>query len=62
MKGVKRAYSDTVKRGTVIGSDPEPGERIRDNDSVTLTVSKGPEIVRGARTSRATRWTRPSSA
>ena len=46
VKGVKRAFSDTVKRGKVISSDPEPGERIRDNDSVTLTVSKGPEIVR----------------
>ncbi|MFI0809915.1 Stk1 family PASTA domain-containing Ser/Thr kinase [Streptomyces echinatus] len=42
---VKRAYSDTVKRGTVIGSDPAPGARIRDHDSVTLTVSLGPETV-----------------
>ncbi|MFJ8080625.1 Stk1 family PASTA domain-containing Ser/Thr kinase [Streptomyces sp. NPDC096205] len=43
---VKRAYSDTVKRGLVIGTDPAPGARIRDNDSVTLTVSRGPEVVR----------------
>ncbi|MEU6592048.1 Stk1 family PASTA domain-containing Ser/Thr kinase [Streptomyces sp. NPDC046881] len=42
---VKRAYSDTVKRGTVIGSDPAPGARIRDHDAVTLTVSLGPETV-----------------
>lgn len=42
---VKRAYSDTVDRGTVIGSDPAPGARIRDHDSVTLTVSLGPETV-----------------
>ncbi|MFJ4324862.1 Stk1 family PASTA domain-containing Ser/Thr kinase [Streptomyces tricolor] len=42
---VKRAYSDTVERGTVIGSDPAPGARIRDHDSVTLTVSLGPETV-----------------
>ncbi|QTD97998.1 Stk1 family PASTA domain-containing Ser/Thr kinase [Streptomyces cyanogenus] len=42
---VKRAYSDTVERGAVIGSDPAPGARIRDHDSVTLTVSLGPETV-----------------
>ncbi|MFF8904205.1 Stk1 family PASTA domain-containing Ser/Thr kinase [Streptomyces olivaceoviridis] len=42
---VKRAYSDTVERGTVIGSDPAPGARIRDHDPVTLTVSLGPETV-----------------
>ncbi|MGP4042684.1 Stk1 family PASTA domain-containing Ser/Thr kinase [Streptomyces sp. 2A115] len=43
---VKREYSDTVKLGRVISSDPGPGERIRDNDSVTLVVSRGPETVR----------------
>ncbi len=43
---VKHAYSDTVKRGTVISTDPEPGARIRGNDSVTLTVSDGPETVK----------------
>ncbi|MFE7648912.1 Stk1 family PASTA domain-containing Ser/Thr kinase [Streptomyces phaeoluteigriseus] len=43
---VEHAYSDTVKRGTVISTDPEPGARIRDNDSVTLTVSDGPETVK----------------
>ncbi|MGI5510873.1 Stk1 family PASTA domain-containing Ser/Thr kinase [Streptomyces sp. CA-106131] len=43
---VKHAYSDTVKRGTVISSDPATGARIRANDSVTLTVSDGPETVR----------------
>ncbi|MEU2058831.1 Stk1 family PASTA domain-containing Ser/Thr kinase [Streptomyces sp. NPDC013455] len=42
---VERAYSDTVERGTVIGSDPAPGARIREDDSVTLTVSLGPETV-----------------
>ncbi|MGW3291972.1 Stk1 family PASTA domain-containing Ser/Thr kinase [Streptomyces sp. NPDC001002] len=42
---VKHAYSDTVKRGTVISTDPVPGTRIRDNGSVTLTISDGPEIV-----------------
>ncbi|MFC8519576.1 Stk1 family PASTA domain-containing Ser/Thr kinase [Streptomyces sp. NPDC057257] len=42
---VKHAYSDTVKRGTVISSDPEPGSRVRDNSRVTLTISDGPETV-----------------
>lgn len=42
---VKQAYSDTVKRGRVIGTDPAPGERIRDNDTVTVTISKGPQTV-----------------
>ncbi|MFE7763935.1 Stk1 family PASTA domain-containing Ser/Thr kinase [Streptomyces sp. NPDC057438] len=43
---VKKAYSDTVKRGKVISTDPAPGERIRDNDSVTVTISRGPETVK----------------
>ncbi|MGV9939201.1 Stk1 family PASTA domain-containing Ser/Thr kinase [Streptomyces sp. NPDC003401] len=43
---VKHAHSDTVKRGTVISTDPEPGARIRENDSVALTVSDGPETVK----------------
>ncbi|MEH0629989.1 PASTA domain-containing protein [Streptomyces stelliscabiei] len=30
----------------MISTDPAPGERIRDNDSVTVTVSKGPETVK----------------
>ncbi|MFD4034934.1 Stk1 family PASTA domain-containing Ser/Thr kinase [Streptomyces sp. NPDC058637] len=46
LKGVERAYSDTVKRGTVISSDPGSGERIRGNDAVKLVVSRGPEIVK----------------
>ncbi|MBW5252516.1 Stk1 family PASTA domain-containing Ser/Thr kinase [Streptomyces poriferorum] len=45
LKGVRRAYSDTVDRGTVISSDPKQGARIRGNDSVSLVVSRGPEIV-----------------
>jgi eukaryotic-like serine/threonine-protein kinase len=43
---IKRAFSDTAKLGTVISSDPATGERIRDNDTVTLTISRGPEIVK----------------
>ncbi|MFE7758656.1 Stk1 family PASTA domain-containing Ser/Thr kinase [Streptomyces sp. NPDC057418] len=46
LKGVEHAYSDTVKRGTVISSDPGSGERIRGNDAVKLVVSRGPEIVK----------------
>jgi eukaryotic-like serine/threonine-protein kinase len=42
---VKHAYSDTVERGTVITSDPAPGSRIRDNGSVSLTISDGPKTV-----------------
>lgn len=45
LKGVRRAYSDTVDRGKVISSDPKPGARIRGNDSVSLVLSRGPEIV-----------------
>ncbi|MEU6662961.1 Stk1 family PASTA domain-containing Ser/Thr kinase [Streptomyces sp. NPDC046821] len=43
---VKRTYSDTVQRGTVIDSDPGAGTRIRDNGSVDLTVSLGPQNVK----------------
>ncbi|MEU8696728.1 Stk1 family PASTA domain-containing Ser/Thr kinase [Streptomyces sp. NPDC048680] len=46
VKGVERAYSDTVDRGKVIGSDPKSAARIRGNGSVTLVVSRGPEIVK----------------
>ncbi|MFF5572351.1 Stk1 family PASTA domain-containing Ser/Thr kinase [Streptomyces luteogriseus] len=43
---VSHAHSDTVKRGAIIGSDPEPGARIRVNDAVSFTISDGPETVR----------------
>ncbi|MFE0253145.1 Stk1 family PASTA domain-containing Ser/Thr kinase [Streptomyces sp. NPDC059010] len=43
---VSRAYSDTVKRGTVISTDPKTGARIRNNDSVSLVISRGPETVK----------------
>ncbi|MFF1278279.1 Stk1 family PASTA domain-containing Ser/Thr kinase [Streptomyces marokkonensis] len=43
---VEEAYSDTVERGKVVATDPEAGARIRSNDSVSLTVSKGPQTVR----------------
>ncbi|MDQ0683230.1 beta-lactam-binding protein with PASTA domain/serine/threonine protein kinase [Streptomyces achromogenes] len=43
---VRHTYSDTAGRGTVTETDPGPGARIRKNDSVALTVSDGPEIVK----------------
>ncbi|MEU9325465.1 Stk1 family PASTA domain-containing Ser/Thr kinase [Streptomyces canus] len=43
---VTYAYSDTVKRGAVISTDPGVGARIRNNDSVSITVSKGPQTVK----------------
>ncbi|MER6468382.1 Stk1 family PASTA domain-containing Ser/Thr kinase [Streptomyces collinus] len=46
VKQVETEYSDTVKSGTVIRTDPEPGARIRGNDSVTLVISRGPEVVK----------------
>ncbi|MGW2473542.1 Stk1 family PASTA domain-containing Ser/Thr kinase [Streptomyces sp. NPDC001665] len=46
LKGVRRAFSDTVDRGKVISSDPRSGARIRGNGSVSLVVSRGPEIIR----------------
>ncbi len=42
---IEKDYSDTVERGAVISTDPEVGERIRDHDTVTLTISRGPETV-----------------
>jgi serine/threonine-protein kinase len=39
---VSHGFSETVAEGTVISTNPAPGERVRDNSTVTLTVSKGP--------------------
>ncbi|KAB8168647.1 Stk1 family PASTA domain-containing Ser/Thr kinase [Streptomyces sp. 3MP-14] len=38
-------YSETVEPGHVISTDPERGERVRRNATVTLVVSRGPEIA-----------------
>ncbi|MEV7243655.1 Stk1 family PASTA domain-containing Ser/Thr kinase [Streptomyces sp. NPDC003236] len=46
VKDIKREYSDTVGSGTVISSDPTAGARIRGNGSVSLVISRGPEIVK----------------
>ncbi|WP_173861494.1 Stk1 family PASTA domain-containing Ser/Thr kinase [Streptomyces aureus] len=42
----KRAFSDVYERGTVMAVDPAPGERLRGNGTVALTLSRGPEIVK----------------
>ncbi|KAA6222390.1 Stk1 family PASTA domain-containing Ser/Thr kinase [Streptomyces albofaciens JCM 4342] len=42
---VKRAFSPNVERGHVMATDPENGKRIRGTGTVTITLSKGPEIV-----------------
>ncbi|WP_329277873.1 Stk1 family PASTA domain-containing Ser/Thr kinase [Streptomyces sp. NBC_00691] len=42
----KRAFSDVYERGSVMAVDPAPGERLRGNGTVTLTLSRGPEIVK----------------
>ncbi|MFE0377753.1 Stk1 family PASTA domain-containing Ser/Thr kinase [Streptomyces inhibens] len=45
--GVKvvRGFSSNVERGHVMKTDPANGKRIRGTGTVTLTVSRGPEIV-----------------
>ncbi|MFF8789710.1 Stk1 family PASTA domain-containing Ser/Thr kinase [Streptomyces sp. NPDC015125] len=45
--GVKvvRDFSSNVERGHVMKIDPANGKRIRGTDTVTLTISRGPEIV-----------------
>ncbi|MFB7239632.1 Stk1 family PASTA domain-containing Ser/Thr kinase [Streptomyces sp. NPDC056534] len=42
----KRAFSDVYERGAVMAVDPAPGERLRGNGAVTLTLSRGPELVK----------------
>ncbi|MFF3426174.1 Stk1 family PASTA domain-containing Ser/Thr kinase [Streptomyces sp. NPDC002602] len=45
VKGVNRKFSDAFDRGTVMNTDPPSGKRIRGNDAVTITLSRGPEVV-----------------
>lgn len=42
---VERAFSSNVTRGHVISTSPENGQRIRGTGTVTITLSKGPNIV-----------------
>ncbi|MFD9795008.1 Stk1 family PASTA domain-containing Ser/Thr kinase [Streptomyces sp. NPDC059070] len=46
VKKVEHRFSDTVRRGTVIETDPETGARVRGNASVTVVISQGPETVK----------------
>ncbi|GAA1614239.1 MULTISPECIES: Stk1 family PASTA domain-containing Ser/Thr kinase [Kribbella] len=39
-------FSEDVRKGLVIRTDPGPGDRIRKNGDIGLTVSKGPERYR----------------
>ncbi|MEU4095158.1 Stk1 family PASTA domain-containing Ser/Thr kinase [Streptomyces sp. NPDC026673] len=43
---VAEAFDPTMTKGRVASTDPGTGERIRDNGTVTITVSKGPERVK----------------
>ncbi|WP_326612546.1 Stk1 family PASTA domain-containing Ser/Thr kinase [Streptomyces scopuliridis] len=43
---VTRDFSESFDRGTVMGSDPAPRARIRGNGSVTVVISRGPQIVK----------------
>ncbi|MGP4113102.1 Stk1 family PASTA domain-containing Ser/Thr kinase [Streptomyces sp. 4N509B] len=42
---VREDFSQVVPVGHVISSDPERGERVRRNSTVTLTVSQGPPVA-----------------
>jgi beta-lactam-binding protein with PASTA domain len=37
------AYSETVPKGSVVSTDPQPGSRVLDHGTITLTVSQGKE-------------------
>ncbi|MGP4003333.1 Stk1 family PASTA domain-containing Ser/Thr kinase [Streptomyces sp. 8N706] len=43
---VRSGFSDVVDRGDVVTTDPRLGARIRNTGTVTITVSKGPEVVK----------------
>ncbi|MGW0367175.1 Stk1 family PASTA domain-containing Ser/Thr kinase [Streptomyces sp. NPDC002990] len=45
VKRVDRKFSDAFDRGTVMNTDPPGGKRIRGNGAVTITISRGPEVV-----------------
>lgn len=45
VKQVDRKFSVSFDKGTVMDADPPGGKRIRGNGAVTLTVSRGPEVV-----------------
>jgi serine/threonine-protein kinase len=42
----KLTYSDTVPKGEVMSSDPQAGETVRHDTTITLEVSNGPEPIK----------------
>jgi serine/threonine-protein kinase len=42
---VNQVFSTTVAKGKVISTDPAAGDGVKPDGTVTLTVSKGPQIV-----------------
>ena len=57
---VVEKYSNSIKAGEVIGTDPDAGEEVSDETKITIYVSKGPEVkyvtvedVRGMSENRA---------
>ncbi|MEE4541609.1 Stk1 family PASTA domain-containing Ser/Thr kinase [Streptomyces sp. V4-01] len=42
---VRQDFSLNVPRGSVISTDPAPGRRIRSDSTVTLVVSRGPQVI-----------------
>lgn len=45
VKRVERRFSEAFDRGTVMDTDPAGGKQIRGNGAVTITISRGPEVV-----------------
>jgi serine/threonine-protein kinase len=43
---VKKDFSDSVPKGSVMGQSPDPGTKYETGQPVTITVSQGPELVR----------------
>jgi eukaryotic-like serine/threonine-protein kinase len=43
---VTRAFDDAAAKGTVAGQSPQAGTRIEAGSEVTISVSRGPELVR----------------
>ena len=42
---VDRRFNDTVDEGRVVSQRPRPGEKVPKGSTVTIEVSKGPELV-----------------
>jgi eukaryotic-like serine/threonine-protein kinase len=42
---VQQVYSDTVKRGLVVGEDPAANTRVQEGQEITISVSQGPAPI-----------------